>query len=107
MNEGYNSDKQKSKDNAVAAGPTKGKPIMGSSKGGSSNAAPKKARTEKFCQRCKTLGGSYQTNNTSECRRYDKDGKPTGQFGSKPSEKHKPFKKGGEKGLAYMTEKSC
>jgi hypothetical protein len=36
-------------------------------------------------------------------RRYDKDGKPTGQFGSKSSEKHKPFKKGGKKGLAYMT----
>jgi hypothetical protein len=97
MNEPYNSDK------AVAAGPTKGKPSKGSSKGGSSNAAPKKARTEKFCQRCKTHGGSYQTHNTNECRRYDKDGKPTGQFGSKPSEMHKPFKKGGEKGLAYMT----
>jgi hypothetical protein len=43
------------------------------------------------------------THNTNECRRYDKDGKPTGHFGSKTSEKHKPFKKGGEKGLAYMT----
>ena len=103
MMERYNGDKQKSKDRAVAASPNKGKPNKGSSNGGSSKSAPKKARTEKFCQRCKTHGGSYQTHNTNECRRYDKDGKPTGQFGSKPSEKHKPFKKGGEKGLAYMT----
>jgi hypothetical protein len=102
MMERYDS-KHKSKDRAVAASPNKGKPNKGSSNGGSSKSAPKKARTEKFCQRCKTHGGSYQTHNTNECRRYDKDGKPTGQFGSKPSEKHKPFKKGGEKGLAYMT----
>jgi hypothetical protein len=30
-------------------------------------------------------------------------GSPPGKFGSKLSVKHKPFKKGGEKGLAYMT----
>jgi hypothetical protein len=97
-------EKHKSKDKAAVANPSKGKPNKGSPKGGSSKQAPtKKAKTEKFCQRCKTHGGSYNTHNTSECRRYDKDGKPTGQFGSKSSEKHKPFKKGGEKGLAYMT----
>ena len=39
----------------------------------------------------------------TECRHWDKDGKPLGQFGAKPSEKHKPHKKnGGNKGLAYM-----
>ncbi len=72
-------------------------------KGGSTKSAPKKAKTEKYCQRCKTHGGAHQTHNTNECRRYDKDGKPTGHFGSKTSKKHKPFKKGGKKGLAYMT----
>ena len=96
-------EKQKSKDKAAVASPTKGKPNKGSPKGGSFKTAPKKAKTEKYCQRCKTHGGAHNTHNTSECRRYDKDGKPTGQFGSKSSEKHKPFKKGGEKGLAYMT----
>ena len=96
-------EKHKSKEKAAVANPTKGKSNKGSPKGGSSKQAPKKAKTEKFCQRCKTHGGSYNTHNTNECRRYDKDGKPTGQFGSKSSEKHKPFKKGGEKGLAYMT----
>jgi hypothetical protein len=40
----------------------------------------------------------------TECHRWDEDGKPLGQYGSKPSEKHKPYKKnGGDKGLAYMT----
>ena len=40
----------------------------------------------------------------TECHRWDEDGKPLGQYGSKPSEKHKPYKKNwGKKGLAYMT----
>ncbi len=97
-------EKHKSKEKAAVANPTKGRPGKGSPKGGSPKQAPKKAKTEKFCQRCKTHGGSYNTHNTSECCRYDnKDGKPTRQFGSKPPDKHKPFKKGGEKGLAYTT----
>jgi hypothetical protein len=42
--------------------------------------------------------------NTSECRRYDKDGKPLGATGGKPHNKHEPYKKhGGEKGLVNMT----
>ena len=58
----------------------------------------------RFCQCCKTHGGAHQTHNTTECCRWDKDGKPLGQFGAKPSKKHKPYKKnGGKKGLAYMT----
>ncbi len=93
----------KSKEKAASAAPTKGKPSKGSLKGGSTKSAPKKAKTEKYCQRCKTHGGAHQTHNANECRRYDKDGKPNGHFGSKTSEKHEPFKKGGEKGLAYMT----
>ena len=59
------------------------------------------AKIKKFCQKCKTYGGAHQTHNTNG--RWDKDGKPLGQYGSKPSEKNKPYKKhGGEKGLAYM-----
>jgi hypothetical protein len=47
---------------------------------------------------------SRRLHNTNDCRRWDKDGKPLGQYGSKLSEKNKPYKKhGGEKGLAYMT----
>ncbi len=70
-------EKHKSKEKAAIANPTKGKPGKGSPKGGSSKQAPKKAKTKKFCQRCKTHWGAHNTHNTSECRRYDKDGKPT------------------------------
>ncbi len=97
-------EKQKSKDKAVAARPDKGKPKRGASGGGSSNRVPKKALTEMFCQLFKTHAGVHQTHNTSECRRYDKKGKPLGASRGKPSTAHKPYKKhGGEKGLAYMT----
>jgi len=64
--------------------------------GGRSERVPKKARTEKFCQRCKTHGGPHQTHNTNECRRYDKDGKPTSASAGKPSGSgRKPYKKFG------------
>ncbi len=86
------------------ARPEKGKPNKGTFTGGLSIRVPKKVKAEKFFQKCKTYCGAHQTHNTTECRRWDKDGKPLKQFGSKPSEKHKPYKKnGGEKGLAYMT----
>ena len=40
----------------------------------------------------------------TDCCHWDKDGKPFGQFGARPSEKHKPHKKiEVKKGLAYMT----
>jgi hypothetical protein len=70
------SEKRKLKDNASTARPEKGKPKRGLSGGGSSDQVPKKARTEKFCQRCKTHNGAHKTHNTNECRCYDKDGAP-------------------------------
>ena len=100
------SKKQRSKEKAGTACPEKGKPKKGVPKSGSSDRVPKKVIVEKFCQRCKTHGGAHQPHNKTECRRWDKDGKPLGQFEAKQSEKHKPYKKnGGEKGLAYMTAK--
>ena len=94
---------QRSKEKALVATTGKGKPKRGLTGGSLSIQVPKKAHTEKFCQLCKTHGGAHQTH-TSECRRYDKDGKPLGATGGKPFDKHKPYKKhGGKKGLAYMT----
>ena len=52
--------------------------------GGSGGPAPKKAKTSKYCKWCKEANGPYQTHNTSDCRRFDKDGKEVG----KP---HKPL----------------
>ncbi len=42
--------------------------------GGSGGPAPKKARITKYCKWCKAVDGPYQTHNTSNCRRFDKDG---------------------------------
>ena len=35
---------------------------------------PKKARVEKGCAQCQKHGGTHTTHNTSECRKYKKDG---------------------------------
>ncbi len=73
-------------------------------RGGRSERVPKKVRSEKFCQRCKTHGGPHLTHNTSDCHKYDKDGKPLGTAPGKSSDAGKPRKKfGGDKQLAYMT----
>jgi hypothetical protein len=75
--------------------------------GGSGGPAHKKARTAKHCKHCKAAGGAYQTHDTSECRRFDKDGKEV----SKPYRPFysvkKPWKKGGSDSgqMAYLTKK--
>jgi hypothetical protein len=77
-------------------------------KGGSSGGpAPKKARTAKYCKWCKEVDGPYQTHNTSDCPRFDKDGKETGKFHKPFDPVKKPWKKGGgDSGqMAYLTEK--
>ncbi len=105
MNERYN-ERQKAKGKAQVAKPNgKGHPSPKKQpSGGSSDWVPKKACSEKFCQRCKTHDGSYQTHNTNKCRKYNKDGKPLGTATGKPSDAKKPYKKyGGDKQMAHMT----
>ena len=62
---------------------------------------PKQARTEyvrveKNCELCKKHGGAHTTHNTTECRRYNKDGTPTrgtfGQAARKSREDSRPKK---------------
>jgi hypothetical protein len=53
---------------------------------------PKKVGwTEKHCVLCKKHGGAHKTHNTSDCRRYNKDGTPIKKNGSagKPQSKEK------------------
>ncbi len=75
--------------------------------GGSGGPTPKKARTAKYCKHCKAVDGPYQTHNTSDCRRFDKDGKEVG----KPHKPFDPAKKLWKKGgcnlgqMAYQTKK--
>ncbi len=76
----------------------------GSSSGGP---APKKACTAKYCKHCKAVDGPYQIHNTSNCRRFDKDGKELGKPHKPFDSAKKPWKKGGgDLGqMAYLTKK--
>jgi hypothetical protein len=53
-----------------------GKRKKGKRKGSSSTdyCIPKKVRSEKGCALCQKHGGAHTTHNTSECRKYEKDG---------------------------------
>jgi hypothetical protein len=50
----------------------------------------KKVRFEKHCNLCKKHGGTYTMHNTSDCHRFEKDGKEKSDF--------RTAKKGGHKG---------
>ncbi len=75
--------------------------------GGSGGPAPKKARSAKYCKWCKVAGGPHQTHDTSECCRFDKDGKEVGKPSKPFDSAKKPWKKdGGDSGqMAYLTKK--
>jgi hypothetical protein len=102
---------KKAKANIAKAGtaPQKGLSVPHKKgKGGSSEGpAPKKAHTAKYCKHCQAVGGPYQTHNTSNCRRFDKDGKETGKSHKPFNPTKKPWKKGSgdSRQMAYLTEK--
>ncbi len=80
----------------------------GSSKKRSASGNPgeqvlKKGKPAKFCQHCKNNGSPHLTHNTKECRRYNKDNNPVAAAANKPSDAKKPFKKGSNKQMAYLT----
>ena len=70
---------------------------------------PKKGRTEKFCKWCKAVDGPFTTHNTTECRRFNKDGSQkvfVSQTKSFDSAK-KPWKKPGSGNadqISHLTE---
>ncbi len=75
--------------------------------GGSGGPAPKKAHTAKYCKWCKKMNGPYHTHNTSNCCRFDIDGKETDMSHKPLDPAKKPWKKGGgDSGqMAYLTKK--
>jgi len=84
--------------------PRKGKRVHG---GGPEKGTPMKGHTNKFCKCCKAVYGPFTTHNTTECRRFNKDGsqkdRPTKPFDSAK----KPWKKPGSgepAQMAYLTE---
>jgi len=72
--------------------PRKGKRMHG---GGPKKGTPKKGRTDKFCKWCKAVDGSFTTHNTTECRRFNKDGSQKDRPNEPFDSAKKPWKKPG------------
>ena len=77
-------------------------------KGRSGKGAPKKGHSAKYCKWFNTADGPFTTHDTSECRRFLKDGslkdKPTKPFDTAKN----PWKKtgsGDSSQMTYLTEK--
>jgi hypothetical protein len=105
-----NNEKVKAKAAKTGTAPQKGAsvpPKTGKRGGVSGGPSPKRARTAKHCKHCKAAGGPYQTHNTIDCRRFDKDGKEIGKPWKPSDPAKKPWKKGGSDSgqMAYLTEK--
>jgi hypothetical protein len=59
---------------------------------GPTGRVPKKGRSEKFCQRCKTHGSPFTAHNTLDCRHYDSNGETLKAAAGKPTESKKPYR---------------
>jgi hypothetical protein len=84
--------------------PRKGKRAHG---GGPNGGTPKKCRTEKFCKWCKAVDGPFTTHNTTECRRFNKDGSQKDRPSKPLNPAKKPWKKpgsGDSDQMAYLME---
>jgi hypothetical protein len=77
---------------AVEQVPRKGKRSNG---GGPEKGTPKKGRTDKYCKWCKAVDGPYTTHNTTECRRFNKDGSQKDRLNKPFDSAKKPWKKPG------------
>jgi len=79
--------------------PRKGKRAHG---GGPEKGTPKKGRTNKFCKWCKAVDGRFTTHNTTECRRFNKDGSQKDRLTKSFDSTKKPWKKPGSGDPAHM-----
>ncbi len=71
--------------------------------GGPEKGTPKKGRTDKFCKWCKTVDGPFTTHNTTECRKFNKDGSQKDRLTKPFDSAKKPWKKPGSRDPAQMT----
>ncbi len=96
--------KAKAKEASAASATAKGSSKKRSASGNPGDLqVPKKAKTAKLCQHCKNKSGPHLTHNTKECCRYNKDGNLVAAAALKPSDAKKPFKKGCDKQMSYLT----
>ncbi len=94
--------KAKAKEVSSASNGTKGSPNKDAVSRNPHERVSKKMRPAKFCQHCKSKDGPHLTHNTNECCNYNNDGSPVAAAAGKPSEANKPFKKRGNKQMAYL-----
>jgi hypothetical protein len=106
-NEAARANKAKVAAAAKSAGdhvPRKGKRAHG---GGLDKGTPKKGRTDKFCKWCKAVDGPFTTHNTTECRRFNKDGNQKDRLTKPFDSTKKPWKKpgsGNSDQISHLTE---
>jgi len=84
--------------------PRKGKRTHG---GGPNKGTPKKGRTDKYCKWCKAIDGPFTTHNTTECRRFNKDGSQKDRLTKPFDPAKKPWKKPGSGNadqISHLTE---
>jgi hypothetical protein len=104
MNEKHQANiKAKAKEASSASTSVNGNPKKCSATGNLGEQVPKKARPAKFCQHCKNKGGPHLTHNTNQCCKYNKDSNPVAAAAGRPFQVKKPFKKRGNKQMAYLT----
>ena len=75
--------------------------------GGSDRGAPQKGRSAKYCKWCKVASKPFTTHNTTECRRFEKDGIPKDRLVKPFDSAKKPWKKtgcGDSSQMAYLKE---
>ena len=84
--------------------PRKGKRTHG---GGPEKGTPKKGRTVKLCKWYKAVDKPFMTHNTTECRRFNKDGSQKGRLTKPFDSAKKPWNKPGSGDpdqITYLTE---
>ncbi len=84
--------------------PRKGKQTHG---GGPEKGTPKKGRTDTFCKGCKDIGKPFMTHNTTEYRRFNKDGRHKDRLTKPFDSAKKPWNKPGSGDpdhITYLTE---
>jgi hypothetical protein len=75
--------------------------------GGPKKRTPKKGRTNKYCIWCKAVDGPFTTHNTTECRRFNKDGSLKDRLTKPFDSAKKPWKKPGSGNtdqISHLTE---
>jgi hypothetical protein len=76
-------------------------------RGGLDKGTPKKGCTNKYCKHCKAVDGPFTTHNTTECRRFNKNGSQKDKLTKPFDSAKKTWKKPGSGNadqISHLTE---